>query len=206
MTPEERERTMAEYLEVITDSRFGGIQFEECFCKKAAWRIKDGEKPWTAWGALSRHRQHFKKILDRYRGKEQGGSEKRSRDETVQDRGAASEGPCKWRVGEAAGEKAKQGGRRGKGAARSDGKKIDRWAVARHGFEDKSLGLDFWQKYPSGERFWVVREADAMHYWAKKDSAEERREAKIRRDELDFEFEPPAAAPNVAAAAAPAWI
>ena len=108
-----------------------------------------------------------------------------------------------WRGGRGSGEQAKPGGRRGKGAARSDGEKIDRWAVARHDFEDKSLGLHFWQKYLSGERFWVVREADAMHYWAKKDSAEERREAKIRRDELDFEFEPPAAAPNVAAAAAP---
>jgi hypothetical protein len=93
-----------------------------------------------------------------------------------------------WRGGRGSGEQAKPGGRRGKGAERSDGEKIDRWAVARHDFEDKSLGLHFWQKYLSGERFWVVREADAMHYWAKKDSAEERREAKIRRDELDFEF------------------
>jgi len=96
--------------------------------------------------------------------------------------------PMSWRGGRGSGEQAKPGGRRGKGAARSDGEKIDRWAVARHDFEDKSLGLHFWQKYLSGERFWVVREADAMHYWAKKDSAEERREAKIRRDELDFEF------------------
>jgi len=95
MTPEQRERTIAEYLEVITDSQFGGIQFEECFCTKPAWRIKEGEKPWTDWGALSRRRQHFKKILDRYRGKEKDGSEKRSRDEAVQDHGAASEGPCK---------------------------------------------------------------------------------------------------------------
>jgi hypothetical protein len=95
MTPEQRERTIAEYLQVITDSRFGGIQFEKCFCRKAAWRIKEGEKPWTAWCALSRRRQHFKKILDRYRGGKKDGSEKRSRDEAVQDRGAASEGPCK---------------------------------------------------------------------------------------------------------------
>ena len=55
----------------------------------------ESRKGWTAWGALSRRRQYFEKILDRYRGKEQGGSEKRSRDEAVQDRGAASEGPCK---------------------------------------------------------------------------------------------------------------
>ena len=99
------------------------------------------------------------------------------------------------------GEQAKPGGRRGKGAERSDGEKIDRWAVARHGFEDNELGPDFWQKYNRGQRFWVVRQADKMHYWAKKDSAEELPEAKVRQDEL--EFEPPAAAPNVAAAAAP---
>jgi hypothetical protein len=68
--------------------------------------------------------------------------------------------------------------------------------VARHDFEDHELGDGFWQKYNQGQRFWVVREADAMHYWAKQDSAEELPEAKVRKDEL--ELEPPPAAPNVA--------
>jgi hypothetical protein len=44
------------------------------------------------------------------------------------------------------GEQAKTGGRRGQGSARSDGEKIDRWAEARHDFEDNELGTDFWQK------------------------------------------------------------
>jgi hypothetical protein len=94
MTAEQREHTLAEYLAVITDWRFGGIQFEKCLCKEAMWRIKEGEKSWTDWSALSRRRQHFKKILAS-REKEKHGSDKRSRDEAVQDRGAASEGPCK---------------------------------------------------------------------------------------------------------------
>ena len=67
------------------------------------------------------------------------------------------------------------------------GEKIERWAVALGDLEDRGLPADMWKRYRKGDRFWVVKEADAEHYWAEKETADGLNAAKIRRDEVAFE-------------------